>query len=364
MRGWKIAEVAGIGIYVHWTFLVLPVLVASSALSSGSGFTAAADAVVFVLAIFGCVVLHELGHALAARCFGINTRSIVLLPIGGVANLDRMPERPRDELAVALAGPAVNIAIAGVLGWILASAGIVTFGGSPEGLVYSFLVRLFWANIVLAIFNMLPAFPMDGGRVLRALLAMGMPYVSATSIAAVVGQVMAVLLALAGIAMGQWMMVVVALFVFVAGRSEAQAVRTRAMMRSWSVGDAMQRHFHLIPAGMTLEQAARAVLFTDQNDFPVIEGNRLVGMLSKQQSLQLLAQGRGHLRVDEVMRCNVPAIDQSTPLTDSLDRMQTGNYSSLPVTHGGRLVGIISAAALRDWLAAWASRQPLAQGQT
>ncbi len=149
MKGWKITELAGIGVYVHWTFLLLPVLVASSALSSGSGLAAAAEAVLFVLAIFGCVVLHELGHALMARQFHIGTRSITLLPIGGVASLDRMPERPSQELAVALAGPAVNVAIAGVLFIVLGTIDTIGVVFTPAAIMGSFLIRLFWANVGL-----------------------------------------------------------------------------------------------------------------------------------------------------------------------------------------------------------------------
>ncbi len=356
MRSWKLAEISGIGIYVHWSFLILPLMIGGSALSHGNGIAVAIESVLFVLAIFGCVLLHELGHALMARQFGIGTRSITLLPIGGVANLDRMPRRPLHELAVALAGPAVNVAIAGVLVVVLILLGTISSVLNAAVVNHSFLAKLLWANIGLVLFNMLPAFPMDGGRVLRSVLASMMPHARATSIAAGVGQVMAGLFALVGIYSGQWMLVFVALFVFLAGRAEAKMANIQSSIEGWRVADAMRRQFHMVPADITLDQAADAVLFMPEDDYPVIEDNRLVGMLAKQQALQLLAQGRGYLRVREAMRENVPTLDQQLPLQESIEQMQDGNYTSMPVAHGGRLVGILSATNLRNILNGWTMR--------
>lgn len=356
MKSWKIAEVAGIGVYVHWSFLILPLLIGGSALSSGAGVAGAIQSVLFVFAIFGCVVLHELGHALTARRFGIGTRSITLLPIGGVASLDRMPKNPLHELAVAVAGPAVNVVIAGLLFLVLMGTGMVNLMLNEKAIHDQFLVQLLWANIALVIFNMLPAFPMDGGRVLRSLLATSISHARATRIAATVGQIMAMLFALVGILSGYWMLVFVAAFVFFAGKAEADMARAEAATAGWRVGDAMRRQFQLVPSDITLDEAARSVLFVQQDDFPVIDGNRLVGMLHKQQALRLLAQGRGYLRVREAMRANVPTLDQQLPLEASIAPMQVGHYSSMPVTNDGRLVGILSAASLQSIMMGWTMR--------
>jgi Zn-dependent protease len=184
-------------------------------------------AVVFVFAVFGCVVLHELGHALMARQFRIGTHDITLYPIGGVASLTSIPSRPSQELAIALAGPAVNVAIAAALfaGAIMTGVGGPTAIGSLIG--GSFLISLAWVNVALVAFNLLPAFPMDGGRVLRAFLAMRIPYVRATTIAARVGQAIAVLLALVGL-FSSVTLVLVALFVFLAAQAELTMARMRA----------------------------------------------------------------------------------------------------------------------------------------
>ncbi len=220
---WHLGRLAGIDVRIHWTFLLLPIWIYFSSIAAGSGVTAAVVAVGFVLSIFGCVVLHELGHALTARQFGIPTRDITLLPIGGVARLQRMPRSPWQELAIAIAGPAVNVVIAAII-----FGGLSVFSFSDPSLlgIATFLTQLAWVNIILVVFNMLPAFPMDGGRVLRAVLALALPYATATRVAAGVGQFVAAGLALLGLMTGNLMLVFVAGFVFLAARGEvSMAVR-------------------------------------------------------------------------------------------------------------------------------------------
>ena len=212
----------GIKLAVHWSFWLLPLFVLFSNLGplgvAGAGFKVAS-----LIAVFGCVALHELGHAAAAKLFGIRTRDIVLYPLGGVASLERMPRNPWQEIVIALAGPAVNVVIAGmILPFFLLGGSI----GSPEGAVaFRFFEQLMWANVVLVVFNMLPAFPMDGGRVLRAILALFLPRVQATSIAATVGTGFAILFGIVGVLSGQFMLLIIALFLFTIGQAEEQGVR-------------------------------------------------------------------------------------------------------------------------------------------
>lgn len=356
MKSWKITEIAGIGVYVHWSFLILPLLIAGSELSAGSGIAVALQAVLFVLTIFGCVVLHELGHALTARQFGVATHSITLLPIGGVANLDRIPRNPLHELVIALAGPAVNVAIAVVLVMLLIASGMLGSLLNAAAISQSFLLQLLVANIILVVFNLLPAFPMDGGRVLRSLLAAFLPHAQATKIAAIIGQGMAGLFALVAIMSQVWLLLIVAVFIFFAGRGEARMAQAQAATDGWRVGDAMRREFHMVPAHVTLEQAAQAVLFAPQDGFPVIDDGQLVGMLSKQQALQWLSQGHGDLTVREAMEENVPILDLHLSLEESMAKMQIGNYTSMPVANNGRLVGILSASTLQHIMAGWTAR--------
>jgi len=227
----RLGTLFGIPVNLHWTFLLLLGFVAFSQAFAYGSVSAALGGVVFVSAIFGCVVLHEFGHALAARRYGIATRDVTLLPIGGVARLERMPDDPRQELVVALAGPAVNVVIAGLLGiWL-----VLTGFGAASGLSLtggSFVARLLSVNLALVVFNMLPAFPMDGGRVLRALLARRLSYVRATDLAAKIGRGMAVLFAIAGLLWNP-MLILIALFVWTGAGKEAEMVRRREAFSGW-----------------------------------------------------------------------------------------------------------------------------------
>ena len=229
-RSWKLGTIFGIDVYVHWTFLLLVGFVLLSNWDLGGSHTAI-YAVSLLLGVFGCVLLHELGHALTARQFGIPTRDITLYPIGGVARLQRMSKRPWEEFSIAIAGPAVNLAIAGLLFLFLVFLGMLPSSRVELStyLTGNYLFALAVTNAGLAIFNLLPAFPMDGGRVLRALLVPALGRLRATEIAANIGAVFAALLVLAGI----WspMLLLVGTFVFLAGRHELWAVRREEYFR-------------------------------------------------------------------------------------------------------------------------------------
>lgn len=239
-RSWQLGNAFGIGLYVHWSFLLVPAFVLFSTLNAG--MTAAVAGVVLVLALFGCVLLHELGHALMARSYGIGTRDITLYPIGGVARLERMPDQPMAEILIAIAGPLVNVVIAGGL-WI----GFQLSGRplSLDVLSHNFLIQLLLANVGLVVFNMIPAFPMDGGRVFRAFLALFMNRVRATEIAVSVSRVLAVGFILVALTprdsawatpiSGSPMLAVIAAFLFLAGAQELKMVR-------WQAGQRFDRH--------------------------------------------------------------------------------------------------------------------------
>lgn len=232
----KLGKFFGIDLYVHGTFWLLPLIVLFSGLMSGGSLEAVGGELVFLFAVFGCVVLHEVGHALAARAYGIGTRDITLYPVGGVASLESMPEKPGREIAIALAGPAVNIVIAAALFAGLFAGNMVsplTPGPSQTWVVNDFAVKLLAANLVLAIFNLLPAFPMDGGRILRAALATRMNRVKATEAAIAVGSVVAVAFVIGGLWLPNYALVAVAIVVFLLGQAELAAVRVQATAREW-----------------------------------------------------------------------------------------------------------------------------------
>src|SRR5262245_23403686 len=231
----RLGKFFGIDLYVHGTFWLLPLLVLFSGVMGGDPLSAIGGEIAFIFAIFGCVVLHEVGHALAARAYGIGTRDITLYPVGGVASLERMPEKPGREIAIALAGPAVNVVIAAALFAGLVGSALLNPLAAASGpdAFNAFAVKLMWANAILAAFNMLPAFPMDGGRVLRAVLAIGMPRDKATAAAVSVGSVIAAAFFVFGLYAGHFGLVAVAIVVYLLGQAELAAVRAEAVAREW-----------------------------------------------------------------------------------------------------------------------------------
>jgi Zn-dependent protease len=339
---WKLGRIAGIDVYVHATFALLLLWVGFISYVPRRDVNDVLAGLAFILCLFGVVVLHELGHALAARRYGIKTRDITLLPIGGVARLERMPDEPKQELVVALAGPAVNVVLAGGLFAVLyfgrlpisPPEEVATFGGN-------LLSQLFMANVFLAVFNMLPAFPMDGGRVLRALLAMRMDYVRATRIAAGIGQFMAVLFGLIGL-MGNPLLLVIALFVWVGAAAEAGAVQFKAGLAGVPVARAMIREFATLTPDDTLATAARQVLAGFQHDFPVTADGRVVGILPRDTLLVGLAEAGPDGRVGDFMRADFATADPREMVEPVVERFKSGECPVVPVVRDGELVGLLT----------------------
>lgn len=345
----KLGVVAGIGVYMHWSFLLLIGWMFLMYLGMGQGLAAAMEGAGFILAIFACVVLHEFGHALTAQRFGIRTRDITLLPIGGVARLERMPERPFHEFLVALAGPAVNLVIA-ILLWVgialVSGAGSVGPFDMAGG---SFSVRLMWVNVFLLGFNLLPAFPMDGGRVLRALLATRLDYPRATQIAASVGQVMAILFGIVGFLFNP-LLIFIAIFVYLGAQAEAEMVGMQAMLQDLQVRDAMATRFRSVPAEGTLADAVRELLAGAQQDFPVVAEDRLIGLLTRKELIRALADTGGNTRVDAAMRVSCRTLAEDEPLRQAFDTMRQDDCGTLPVLRNGQLVGLLTMENISEIL--------------
>ncbi|MEA3208978.1 MAG: hypothetical protein QOE70_2035 [Chthoniobacter sp.] len=337
----KLIRVAGIEVRVHVTFLLMLVFFGFVHLGSG-GVPAAVEGVIFTCLVFLCVLLHEFGHALAARRYGIRTPDITLLPIGGLARLERMPEKPSEELVVALAGPFVNVAIAFLLFPFVpheVPAVLQQFGKA-------LLPTLFVTNIVLALFNLIPAFPMDGGRVLRAFLAMRMDYARATGIAASIGQGLAVAGGLFALLQHPPLPfpILIAIFIFFGAQSEAALVQMKQISASLRVRSAMITQFQSLALNATLNDAIEALLRTSQHDFPVLDAaGEVRGLLCRDDLLVALSKSGVQTPVAEVMRVGVPSVHYTMLFERALMLLQESGCPAIPVLDStGRLVGLFT----------------------
>ena len=346
---WKLGRLAGIDVFMHVTFLLLLVWVGLNYYLDRQSLTDALYGLVFITILFGIVVLHELGHALTARRFGIATRDITLLPIGGVARLERMPEDPRQELLVALAGPAVNIALAAALALFLGPTGTLAEPQNLQMVGGNFLVKMFWVNIVLAVFNLIPAFPMDGGRVLRALLALRLDYVRATEIAATTGQVLALLFGFVGLFSNPFL-VFIALFVWMGAAGEASMVQMRTALRGIPVSHLMMTDFQTLSDQDRLSSAVNHILAGSQQDFPVLDRGVVVGVLTRSRLMSALASQGQDGYVTEVMDREFQVADPAEMAQSAFQRLQECECRTLPVVRDGRLLGIVNSENLGEFL--------------
>jgi len=342
MKNLKIGSVAGIGIFLHWTFLLLVAAIFAFYYWQSQSVAAALAGMALILAVFVCVVLHELGHALTARYFDVPTKSITLYPIGGLARLERIPSEPMREFWIAVAGPAVNVFISAVLAALLLGLGgsfspdtLTNPGGNTLG-------TLMWVNLALAGFNLLPAFPMDGGRVLRSLLALNRPYPQATKIAANVGQGMAILFGLFGLLSMNPILLFIALFVYVGAQQESQQAVFRSLTEGTKVRQAMMTRFVVLHPDDTLNDAVDELLAGTDHDFPIVDGRELVGLLRRKQLIQALSTQDRDTPVREVGDASCFTIGPDAPLDDAFQRMNESGCSTVPVVDGSELTGLLT----------------------
>lgn len=347
---WKLGRFAGIDVYVHATFLLLIGWVGVSHWIEHQSWGEVFNGILFILALFACVVLHEYGHALTARKYGIKTRDITLYPIGGVARLERMPEKPIEELWVALMGPAVNVVIAaGLFAYLYLTNSLVPLNQLTVA-SGSFLERLMTVNISLVLFNLIPAFPMDGGRVLRAILAMRMDYVRATQIAASIGQGMAFLLGFWGLFNNPFLLFI-AFFVWIGASQEASMVQMKNSISGIPVTRAMMTDFQTLSPRDNLARVVGLILAGSQHDFPVVDGEgRVIGILERDAFIAALSSQGQSAPVVGVMRGNLPEVDSYEMVESALMRLQESGAKALPVTHLGRLVGLVTAENITEFL--------------
>jgi Zn-dependent protease len=357
MKGsFPLARVAGIDIKVHFTF---PLILLVGALQWGGehGTAGALFGVLMMICLFACVVLHELGHSVVAQRLGIPVREIILLPIGGVALLSKNPRKPVHELAIAVAGPLVNVLIAALLFAGLGAAGRLSL--DPEALLAareagpsldSLLHWLLAANVTLVVFNLVPAFPMDGGRILRAALAMGLGFSRATRIATGIGQLIALGLGIYAISEGQILLALLALFVFLSAGGERAAEEARGLLSTLRLRDAYNKHALTLQAGDRVSRVVDYLLTSYQPDFAVIHGGQLLGVVTRAAVLQALVANPGDGYVTGVMNRNVQRLDAGLSLAEAQEQMAEAGVAVAAVYDDERFLGLVNLDDLREAL--------------
>lgn len=335
----KIGSVMGIPVRVHFTFLLLLFLVffAGNALLGTGGL----GGVIFVILVFASVVFHELSHSLVARHYGVQVLDIILLPIGGMARVGNAPEKPEQEILIALAGPAASFVLAFLL-WFAAD----TFGSgvtiSDMSVNRDILAELCAVNVVLGLFNLIPAFPMDGGRVLRGLLALSMSPHKATRVAVAVGQGFSVVLFVIGLLWMNLFLILIALFVYLGAESEERQMGIMTVLRGVTAQTAMTSDLQVLAPSATVGHAAELFCHGFQTDFPVMDDQRLVGLITRETITEALHRQGPSAMVQDVMAKDFPTVTEQAPLSDVLEKMQSSGYKAVPVLKGAELKGLIT----------------------
>ncbi len=353
----RLFNIRGITLRVHVTFpLILVWAALQFGLFAGLGTTGAVFGVLVTLLLFVIVVLHELGHSTVAQHYGIPVKDIVLLPIGGVAQMARIPEEPAQEFLIAIAGPLVNFVLAGLMLFANLAFGLGGNLGNPLAVLAglggislaSVFNYLFIANLFLGIFNLIPAFPMDGGRILRALLATRLDYVRATDVAATIGKLMAILLGVWGLFGGGIFVILIAFFVFFEADQEGKMVKMRHTLRGLTVAQAYSPQARALNPESTVREAMELALSSLQSDFPVCDGGQVVGMLTRGKLIEALNQHSPETMVREVMIRDVNPVTPEEELYNVEQKMMERQLNALPVAEAGRYLGVVTIREIRD----------------
>ena len=366
MRGWSFpaGRLFGVDIRIHVTFLFLLGFVWFSE-SLTMGVSGPGRGLALVAIIFGCVIVHELAHAVVAKRSGIIVRSIILLPIGGVTlmedpNADK-PDPARD-IRIAVSGPLVNLIIAAVAGVVVLSfAPQVKLWAQPFVHATNLPRSLFWSNLFLGAFNLLPAYPMDGGRILRALLAERMDYVHATRRAVTIGQVFAMFLMMVGLVWNAWL-VLIGFVLFVGAQLEDRSAVFQSVLETVHMEDVMLTQFSILSPADTLEDALSKAVHTLQDDFPVVRGMEMVGVINKARIVDALRRG-GNGYVQPAMVRSFEVARRSDSLAEAFRKLHGRGLSMIPVVETGRLVGIVTLQNLTHSIALLAESRRLKRAE-
>ena len=346
----SLGRIAGISVFVHWTFLILIGWIVYINLRMGHNTIDILWSVLFILTLFACVTFHELGHALAARRYNIKTKNITLLPIGGLAQLEAIPEKPKEELVVALAGPLVNVIIALLLYPFVALGPEITEEFDLTKLSHhNFLASLMIVNVWLAVFNMVPAFPMDGGRVLRALLSFKFDRAVATRMAASVGQLLAIGFVLIGFFYNPFL-VFIGIFIFLGAQAEAQHAEAKSQLKGYTVAHALMREVPKLKPDDSIQHSTDLLLDTQNRNFIVVSDAGVVGTLNRDEIIRALREGKENSPVSEAMNKDFISLQADMPLEEAWMKLQMARKTAAPVFAAGELVGMLDTENIAEFL--------------
>ena len=352
MKKWSlyIGSYSGIKVFIHWTFWIIIGWIFMMHFEMGHGWAEGLAGALFILTLFACVVLHEFGHALTAKKYGIPTRDITLYPIGGVASLNRMPEKPAQELAVAVAGPAVNVILAGILYiFLLSTDQLLPISEIDHMSGDNFWFNIMAANVILAVFNLIPAFPMDGGRVLRAVLAFNMDKLKATTIAARVGQLLAIVFVFLGFFSNFWL-VFIGLFIFLGAGAEAVQESTKSALIGYTASDVLIQKYTRLSPMETLEKAVQLLQNTQDQGFVVVENDQAIGVLTRKELIKGLSTYGNSSRVSDIMRNDFAIVAPNTPLQQVYEKLVSNNSQLAAVLDNGQLTGIVTVKGINEMI--------------
>jgi Zn-dependent protease/predicted transcriptional regulator len=348
----KLGKIAGIGLFVHWTFSLLILFIVYTNYKAGQNSIQILWSVLFILCIFLTVFMHELGHALTAKKFGIKTKDITLLPIGGVAQLERLPEKPSEELMVAFAGPMVNIILA------LLTSLFISLPNTSEEMVAelengvnagNFFLNFYLVNIILAFFNLIPAFPMDGGRVLRALLSYKLERHQATKIAARIGQALAIGFVLLGFYSNPFL-IFIGIFVFMGAQIESEYTESKYMLKGYKVRDVLMKQYPTIDYNETLETAVKLMLDSQNKHFLVTENGIPMGTLNREQIIAALAKKEGETRLSSIMDRELILLQADDLLEDIFELVYKNKSTLMLVIDDNQLIGTLDTENLLEFI--------------
>lgn len=352
MKGsFKLGNIKGIGIFIHWSFSLIIAYIIYSNYRAGHNAEQIAWSVIFILSIFMTVFLHELGHALAAKKYNIKTKDITILPIGGLARLERIPEKPSEELVVAIAGPLVNIALAVITGLFitipdLKELTVQLTGGVNQS---NFFLNFFIVNIWLAIFNLVPAFPMDGGRVLRAILSMKFERHVATNIAARIGQLLALVFIFIGFNSNPFL-IFIGLFIILGAQAEVEMTKTGFMLKGMLVKDVVMKNYETINGNDLVETAVKQLLNGQCKNFLVISNGHPTGSLSRDEIIEALSNNGNKATIDTVMNRDVLKLNIKEPIEIAYQKMLANKNGIAVVYDNERFVGVLDVENILEFV--------------